>query len=106
MAIETSEVFVEGNSVLNILVSLLIITPEIQLRLEEEHAGRKSRASKGVNEVQVNASEAPKASHSPGLRTAPRPARAPAGLLGKAPLAALPCGSLLEHSYVLRTSAP
>lgn len=63
MAMEMPEEFVEWNSVLNTLVSLLIITPEIQLRLEEEEEHKGGRAHwLRVNEVQVNRSKAPKAS--------------------------------------------
>lgn len=43
MAMEMPEVFVEGSSVLNVLVSFLVIIPESQLRLEEEHGEEKSR---------------------------------------------------------------
>jgi len=43
MTMEMSEVFVQGNSVTNMLVLLLIITPESQIRLEEEHREERAR---------------------------------------------------------------
>lgn len=83
-----------------ISVSWLVITPEMQLLLEEEHGEERLHLGR-LSEAQVNPRKASKASGCapPGSEADPRPVRAIMGLLRKTSLAALP------WSWTLATSA-